>query len=76
MARAVLALLDAAEHEGFTICALAHCRILFVSTNADLLESAIAFTGVVCALHNSAGDTMVVLLFHFDNLPFIKPTFD
>ena len=71
MARAVLAVL-CAENEGLAICALAHCGVLFVAANADLFKTAVALTGVVCALHNSAGNGVIVLLFHFEYQPFAK----
>jgi len=64
VAGAVLAILNAAENEGFAVCALAHSGVLFVSAYADLVKSAVALAGVVCALHYGAGDTGVVFLFH------------
>ena len=68
MAGAVLAILNAAENEGFAVGALAHCGVLLVSTHADLVESAVALAGVVSALSNGACNAVVVLLVHSKNL--------
>ena len=64
MTGTVLAVL-CAENEGFAVCALNCCGVLLVSTNADLFKSAVALAGVVSALSDSAGDAVIVLLYHF-----------
>jgi len=72
MAGAVLAVLNGAEHEGFAVCTLGNRGVLLVSADADLVKSAVALAGVVSALLNSAGDAVIVLLFHFKYQTFLE----
>ena len=72
MAGAVFAVLGAAEDEGLTVSALAHCGVLLVCAYTDLFKSAVALAGVVSALLNGAGDAMIILLFHFKYQTFRK----
>lgn len=72
MAGAVLAVLNAAENEGLAIGALTCRRVFLVSAYTDLFKSAVALAGVVSALLNSAGDAMIILLFHFKYQTFRK----